>query len=119
MIVIKAELHSARNGKISELGRMHICNDGKRTREDHKRGTYNVTLFRKRSDKVLRSGVIEDWPRFSYSIWKMIIAAIDSVYPNPKSKLNEILENCGEEINLSDVKLTKEDYAIMTSEEYD
>lgn len=44
MIVVKVELHSAITGKVSEIGRMEICNTGEGTSEV---GEYSVCLMRR------------------------------------------------------------------------
>lgn len=76
MILVKIELHSARTGKVTELGRMQICNDG--TSDSPKRGDYEVSLFRKGSTtKVQRKGLVHDYPRLSYTIWELVRRALE------------------------------------------
>lgn len=79
MIVVKVELHSARTGEISELGRMIIANDGTGT---GKRGNYNVKVGRKgQTDRELwhkpqRTGEVKDYPRLSLNIWHLVVRAL-------------------------------------------
>jgi hypothetical protein len=83
MIIVKVELHSARTGKITELGRMHVSNDC--TSTDFSRGNYNVEVFRRGStSRVNRRGRVYDFPRHSYSIWRLISRAIRSAFPEEK-----------------------------------
>jgi hypothetical protein len=70
MLVVKIELHSAITGKITEIGRMHITNNGLGT---HKRGEYDIEIFRKGSTtKVQRKGMVRDYPRQSYTVWELV-----------------------------------------------
>lgn len=79
MIIVKIELHSARTGKITELGRAHISNTGVLTSENPNRGDYNVELFRKGSaTKVQRKGLVRDYPRNSYTVWELVRRALES-----------------------------------------
>ena len=78
MIVIKIELWPAGFERYKkEIGRMEIVNDG--SSQDPKRGNYDVRLFRRGSNKILRDGKIEDHARKSATIWKLVRKAIDSV----------------------------------------
>lgn len=79
MIVVRVELHSARTGKITEIGRMTITNDG--THETPgKRGNYLVRLMRRGSvDVIQRSGAVKDHARKSASIWTLVRKALASV----------------------------------------
>lgn len=78
MILVKIELHSARTGKVTELGRMQICNTGTTTSDNPKRGDYEVSLFRKGSTtKVQRKGLVRDYPRLSYTVWELVRRALE------------------------------------------
>lgn len=79
MIIIKIELLSARTGKTTELGRMHISNDG--TSDDPKKGNYNIELMRKGTlNKVLKKTRIDNWAKESYSVWKLLQKALNQLY---------------------------------------
>ena len=81
MIVVKVELHSAITGKVSELGRMHISNDGKTTKEDPNRGTYRVEILRKWSlDTVQKETHVTNWPRKSRTIWELVHKGLDNFF---------------------------------------
>lgn len=93
MIVVKIELHSAITHKITEIGRMYICNDG--TCIDPSKGNYDVYVNRKGSKKIpnplikenpkyLRKGKVLNYPRLSYNVWKLIARALKSVFPEEK-----------------------------------
>lgn len=70
MIIVKIELHSAKTGKVTELGRMHISNDGT---GDDERGNYRVELMRKgTSNKIQRTGCVKEYARNSYTVWELV-----------------------------------------------
>jgi hypothetical protein len=74
MLVVKIELHSAITGKVSEIGRMHIINNGHGT---HERGEYDVEIMRKETtDKVQRRGMVRDYPRQAYTVWELVRRAL-------------------------------------------
>jgi hypothetical protein len=79
MLVVKIELHSARTGKVTELGRMQITNNGIESAHNPKRGEYNVELFRKGSTtKVQRKGLVRDYPRLSYTVWELVRRSLEA-----------------------------------------
>lgn len=89
MIVLKVELHSAVTGKVTTLGSAIISNrgDGSNTR-----GNYDVRVGNKRDANNLvsvyrkpqRRGEVLDYPRTSYSIWRLVLRALRSVFPEEK-----------------------------------
>ncbi len=83
MIVIKIELWpKGFESKARELGRMYVTNTG--GQHDDNRGNYHVRLFRKGSNKVQREGHVDNFPRKSYSVWRLVSRAIKSVFPEEK-----------------------------------
>lgn len=77
MIVVKIELHSARTGKVTELGRLHIANDGTGTKS---RGNYNVTKIGKRRRKLPPvTARVENFPRLSYSVFRLLRRALEAI----------------------------------------
>lgn len=77
MIVVKIELHSARTGKVSELGRMNITNNGLASTE--KRADYDVEIMRKgTTNKVQRRGLVRDYPRQAYTVWELVRRALEA-----------------------------------------
>lgn len=79
MILVKIELHSARTGKVTELGRMHLSNVGGGT-VDSERATYRVELMRKgTTDRVQRTAVVENYPRLTYPIWELVRRALVNI----------------------------------------
>lgn len=79
VLIIRIELHSARTGKVKEIGRMLIDNISM-TGNDSKRGDYRVRLMRRGSNrKVLREGRVENYPRLSYPVWRLLQLALDNV----------------------------------------
>jgi hypothetical protein len=82
MIVVKIELWPMGfESKKRELGRMHIINRGGTA----KRGDYRVRVLRKGSkNKVLRECKVENYPRQSYNIWRLICRALKGTFPEEK-----------------------------------
>lgn len=89
MLVIKIELHSAVTGKVKPLGQAIIINDG--TGEPG-RGNYEVRVGHGRDAKSLakvytrpaRKGRVENYPRLSYSVWRLVIRALRAAFPEEK-----------------------------------
>jgi hypothetical protein len=79
MLVVKIELHSARTGKVTELGRMQITNNGIESAHNPKRGEYDVEIMRKGSTtKVQRRGLVRDYPRLSYTVWELVRRSLEA-----------------------------------------
>ena len=88
MIVVKVELHSARDGEVTEIGRTVIANDGT---GDRKRRNYDVAVGR-RGDislrgvaRPVRRGRVENYPAESYSVWRLVIRALRSAFPEERA----------------------------------
>ena len=93
MIVVKIELHSAITGKVEEIGRTIIHNVG--TTKDGKRGWYKVAVGRKKADTFnsaevlmnpIRTGEVDDYPRLSYNVWRLVIRSLLSAFPEERTK---------------------------------
>ena len=85
MIVVRVELWAARTGKVRELFRMTLANDG--TQSDGNLGMYTVDLYRRgkyKSLSVLRQGRVEDFPRKSYHVGRLVLRALKSCFPEEK-----------------------------------
>ena len=92
MLVVKVELWSAVTGKVSELGRMYLANDGSL---HGSRGSYDIKVARRGSKqpqsirqfkgwgsiKTTRTGRVENYPRASYNVWRLITRALKSAFP--------------------------------------
>lgn len=76
MIVVKIELHSAVTGEVTELGRLHITNDG--TGTPH-RGHYDIARFGRQRRRVLQTARVEDWPRKSYNVFRLLRRALEAL----------------------------------------
>ncbi len=94
MLVVKVELHSAIGGKIETIGQMVIDNIG----GDTKRGNYRVRVMRKSSAMIsmlrgkvqpARAGEVFDYPRQSYSVWRLVFRALAECYPEEKNYIRE------------------------------
>jgi hypothetical protein len=79
MIVVRIELHSAITGRVIELGRMRICNDGSGTAAS---GNYTASTFRGRNAAALdraqvqRSAGIAGYPRTALHVWNLVARAL-------------------------------------------
>ncbi len=95
MIVVKVELWGAQSGRVQELFRMTLANDG--TQGDGNKGNYDVRLYRKgmeiihedgrntiRVGGVLRQGRVEGFPRKSYHTGRLILRALKSIFPEER-----------------------------------
>ncbi|CBX87953.1 hypothetical protein [Roseovarius Plymouth podovirus 1] len=88
MLVLKLELHSARTGEIEEIGRTIIANVGGTSH----RGNYICKIARKRDTfsntdtwrEPLRTGDVKNYPRLSYNVWRLVIRALLSAFPEEK-----------------------------------
>jgi hypothetical protein len=79
MIIVKVELHSARTGKVTEIGRMKLCNLGGKM--DDTRADYSVEVMRRgTTDYVQRTGTVEKYARQSYPIWELVRRAIQATF---------------------------------------
>ncbi len=94
MIVVRVELHSARTGKTTEIGRMVVTNDGSSTTPS--RGHYDVKLLRKGNwSKITSSVRVENFPRASYTVWKLILRGLMATYPEEVKRA--VAEHCRSE----------------------
>ncbi len=82
MIIVTIELQSAITGKRSKLGEMNIVNDGTGTT---KLGNYSARVMRKGSwNKPQRCGWVKNYPRASYSVWRLVMRALKDAFPEEK-----------------------------------
>lgn len=93
MLVLKLELHSAITGKVTEIGRTIIANDGTGNAEN---GNYICKVARKQRDgteyrnaeiwkKSLRLGSVKNHKRKQQNVWRLVIKALNSAFPEEKS----------------------------------
>lgn len=92
MLRITVELLNANNGERSVLGVMDVWNVSRNGR-DSKRGDYKGAIYKKgtavpsipyRNGEVVREGAIEDYPRLSYPVWRLVLRMLRSMYPEEK-----------------------------------
>lgn len=83
MLRITVELISSRNGRITRLGQMDIYNTGLHP-EHPKRGDYRGRLYNCKGKQMNRTGEVNNWPRQSYPIWRLICRMIKEMYPEEK-----------------------------------
>lgn len=92
MLVVKIEMWPrGQEDRSFEIGRTYIWNKG----GNDKRGDYNVAVKRKgdfeRKDGYLpskgamRSGEVINYPRLSYNVWRLVLRALKSAFPEEKS----------------------------------
>lgn len=90
MIVVRIELHSAVTGKVKEIGVMRLGNVG----GDANRGDYEVRVQRRAErdlpgraefetwdEPTTRTGEVKNYPRLSYNVWRLILRALRSAFP--------------------------------------
>lgn len=92
MIIVDITLLPASGGEPRHLGRMVLTNDGAGTL---KRGNYDVAVLRKGKLRlataelddraVTRRGRVEDYPRKSYSVWRLVLRALRKCFPEDKA----------------------------------
>lgn len=76
MLVVRLEMHHSRTGRVSELGRMTIANDGSST--DPALGHFDVHLvgnLRERRDRI------ENFPRLRLNAWRLVGLALELIRP--------------------------------------
>ncbi len=91
MLRITIELISA-NGphRNKTLGVMDICNDASHALSgdiNSKRGNYNGVVYRKGKSKPenwFRKGRVDDYPRMSYSVWRLVLKMLKSCFPEER-----------------------------------
>lgn len=95
MIVVRVELHSAVDGSVRELARMHIANTG----GTGTLGDYDVRTLHGRSTADLdrrvtnRQGKVARHARLSLHVWHLVAKALQSVgYGKPVFGLPERLK---------------------------
>jgi len=101
MIVVKIELWRASKGaraeaEAEEVGRLYIANTGGTA----KRGDYQVAVCRRGSTdppadlypegsrsgapEATRSGFVLNYPRLSYNVWRLVLRALRSCFPEER-----------------------------------
>ena len=83
MIVVRVELWpKGWEGKPPhELMCMHITNDGT---GGESRGNYNVEIFRRGARGVMRLVRVEDFPRRSYHVGRLVLRALAACFPEER-----------------------------------
>lgn len=86
MIRVTVEIIPYGLGTPRTIGVMHIANDGLGTT---KRGNYDGKILRKPTEKeaargwrkITRKGRVENYPRQSYAVWRLILRMLKAMYP--------------------------------------
>ena len=91
MIVVRVELHKWPSREVTELARMHICNDG--GSRPAVRANYTVETFRGRTSEELdrrisvRRGTVRDHARQAEHVWSLVGKALASIhYVKPEAR---------------------------------
>lgn len=85
MIVVRVELWSAVTGRKTELARMHICNDGEASLQNHRLGNYLGESFVGRDSaaldkgRVSKRGQVRAWRRHDFHIWNLVRRMLESM----------------------------------------
>lgn len=88
MIVIKVELHHFRSSAVENIGTMVIDNIG--VSSGGRRGNYRVRVARRGGGVMaaarnpVRTGEVKDYPRLSYNVWRLVLRALKSAFPEEK-----------------------------------
>ena len=90
MIRVTIELESAQTGEVTTIGMMCIANDAKGSKQ---RRDYDVAVMRRGTHKyakqgrmpndsdVTRYGKVRSYPAPAYNIWRLIVRALKSAFP--------------------------------------
>jgi hypothetical protein len=85
VIVVKIELWPfGFEEHAKEIGRTYIWNTGKGSED---RGDYQVGVCKRGStdrSKSVRTGEVKNYPRLSFNVWRLIIRALKSAFPEEK-----------------------------------
>lgn len=91
MIVVRIELWSAVTGKITELGRAEICNEG--VSDTGRIRDYGVRTLKGRDTKALnrritqRDGKVTNYPAVAIHVWHLVSDALKAMgYDNRGKK---------------------------------
>lgn len=86
MIAVKIELWPGGDeSRSEEIGRMYITNDGSGSK---KRGNYDAHVCRKDNfrrpahpgSNATREARVEDYPKQSYTVWKLVKRALNNAF---------------------------------------
>lgn len=88
MIVVKVELHSANTGAVTELARMHVCNESHLCNQPDPEnlGSYGVYVLRghdkgqldtsSRNRTFTHTGKFGQYPRKRLHVWNLVLYAL-------------------------------------------
>lgn len=83
MIVVTVHLASAIDGRVQQLARMHICNDGSATAANPRLGDYVGETFVGRDaealakGRVAKRGEVRGWRRNDFHVWNLVRRMLD------------------------------------------
>jgi hypothetical protein len=91
MIVIRVDLHHAVKGGITRLFTMTISNTGDHPQRPD-RGNYVIRLGRKGQTGIkavhaspLRTARVENYPRQSYHVGRLVLRSLKALFPEERS----------------------------------
>lgn len=82
MLIVRVELHSAVNGRVTEIARLVIANDGTGSKTV---GNYRGHAYRGRAASqldrrvVTRTGSVRDYPRLRLHVWNLVARMLSSM----------------------------------------
>lgn len=85
MIVVTVHLASAVDGRLQQLARMHICNDGEATLRNPRLGDYVGETFVGRDAETLaqgrvsKRGEVRGWRRHDFHVWNLVRRMLESM----------------------------------------
>lgn len=85
MIVDTVHLASAVDGRLQQLARMHICNDGRATIANPRLGDYIGETFVGRDadalaqGRVAKRGEVRGWRRHDFHVWNLVRRMLDAM----------------------------------------
>jgi hypothetical protein len=80
VLIVRVELHSGITGKVTEIARMEIINDGTGIGS---MGHYTCRSFRGRDHNQLnnrttsRTGVVKNYPRRKLHVWNLVARSLE------------------------------------------
>ena len=71
-------LGDERDDVVERLGTLIIANDGRRSSEDPRRGTYHARMY-DRTGHIIRRAYVEDWPRKSKPVQALVTRCLEEM----------------------------------------
>jgi hypothetical protein len=85
MIIVTVHLASAVDGRMQQLARMHICNDGGTSQQNPRLGDYVGETFVGRDagslakGRVSKRGAVTGWRRHDFHVWNLVRRMLEAM----------------------------------------